>query len=101
MPDKKAELFVILKQRNTLFDGSLSMHPHHKVHIHSDHDAKAIQEAHLYPMPLIHLPSSKCELVHLVKLSVLVPPQENEWASPSFVIPKKMRVTLDKGPLTV
>ena len=36
----------------------------------------------------MHLTTFKLELDHLVKIGVLVPTQESEWASPSFIIPK-------------
>ncbi len=40
-------------------------------------------------MPRVHLSTFKKELDHLVKLGVLVPQQQSEWASPTFIVPKK------------
>jgi hypothetical protein len=42
-----------------------------------------------YPIPQIHLKTFKTELDHLVTIGVLASQQESEWASPSFIIPKK------------
>ncbi len=42
-----------------------------------------------YPVPRIHLKTFKKELDHLVRIGVLEAQQESEWASPSFIIPKK------------
>ncbi|KAL7523515.1 hypothetical protein ACHAXR_000218, partial [Thalassiosira sp. AJA248-18] len=42
-----------------------------------------------YPIPRIHLQTFKKELDHLVQLGVLAPQNESEWASPTFIIPKK------------
>ena len=42
-----------------------------------------------YPVPCIHLSTFKKELDHLVSLGMLIPQKEREWASPSFIIPKK------------
>ena len=42
-----------------------------------------------YPVPRIHLSTFKKELDHLVELGVLLPQNESEWASPTFIIPKK------------
>ena len=36
-----------------------------------------------------HLSTFKKELDHLVKLGVLVPQQQSEWASPTLIVPKK------------
>ncbi len=42
-----------------------------------------------YAMPVIHLEAFKKELIHLVKIGVLSPQGASEWASPTFVTPKK------------
>ncbi|KAL7474775.1 hypothetical protein ACHAW6_000729, partial [Cyclotella cf. meneghiniana] len=39
--------------------------------------------------PCVHLKTFKIELNHLVELGVLTPATENEWALPSFIVPKK------------
>ena len=42
-----------------------------------------------YLVPRIHLSTFKKELDHLVELRVLVAQNKSEWASPTFIIPKK------------
>ncbi|KAL7490257.1 hypothetical protein ACHAW6_016015 [Cyclotella cf. meneghiniana] len=42
-----------------------------------------------YPIPCVHIKSFKTELDHLVKLGVLAPKTESEWAFLSFIVPKK------------
>jgi len=42
-----------------------------------------------YLVPKIHLQVFKEELDHLVQIGVLVHQQESEWASPTFIMPKK------------
>ena len=44
---------------------------------------------HPYPVPPMHWTTFKCEINHLDKIGVLIPMQESEWTSPSFVIAKK------------
>jgi hypothetical protein len=63
---QKADLLSILKQINKLFDGCLSIYPHHQLHIDINHDADA-KPVHVYPysMTCIHLLTFKCELDHL------------------------------------
>jgi hypothetical protein len=85
---QKCDLLDVLKRHQKLFDGSLGVYPHKKVHIEIEPDAKPVH-ARPYPVPRIHLSTFKRELDHLVTLGVLVPQQESEWASPSFIIPKK------------
>jgi hypothetical protein len=71
-----------------MFDGTLEVYPHKKVHIDIDPNAKPVH-SRPYPVPQIHLKTFKKELNHLVRIGVLAAQQESEWASPSFIIPKK------------
>jgi hypothetical protein len=71
-----------------MFDGTLGVYPHKKVHIDNDPNAKPVH-SRPYPVPQIHLKTFKKELDYLVKIGVLASQQESEWASHSFMIPKK------------
>ena len=42
-----------------------------------------------YVVPHVHLETSKKELQHLLELGVLEHQRTNEWASSTFIIPKK------------
>ncbi len=59
-----------------------------KVHIDIDPKAKPVH-SRPHPIPWIHLKTFKMELNHLARIGVLASQQESEWASPSFIIPKK------------
>jgi hypothetical protein len=59
-----------------------------KVHIDIDPNAKPVY-SRPYLVPQIHLTTSKKEFDHLVRIGALTSQQESEWASPSFIIPKK------------
>jgi hypothetical protein len=52
-------------------------------------DCIEMQEVVTMHIPWIHLKTFKMKLNHLVRICVLASQQENEWASPSFIIPKK------------
>jgi hypothetical protein len=71
-----------------MFDGTLGIHRHKKVHIDIDPNAKPVH-SRPYPIPQTHLKTFKKELDHLVRIGVLAAQQESEWASASFIIPKK------------
>jgi hypothetical protein len=77
-----------VSENNKIFNGILGVYPHKKVHIDIDPNAKPVH-CRPYPLPQIHLKTFKKELGHLVKIGVLAAQQESEWASPSFIIPKK------------
>jgi hypothetical protein len=85
---QKADLLQVLQENNKMFDGTLGVYPHKKVHIDIDPNAKHVH-SRPYPLTRIHLKTFKKELNHLVRIGVLAAQQENEWASPSFIIPKK------------
>ncbi len=69
-------------------DNTGRVYPHKKVLIDIDPNAKPVH-SRPYHVPWIHLKTFKKELDHLDKIGVLASQQESEWASPSFIIPKK------------
>jgi hypothetical protein len=71
-----------------MYNGTLGVYPHTKVRIDIDPNAKPVH-SRPYPVPQIQLNAFKKELDHLVRIGVLTAQQESEWASPSFIIPKK------------
>jgi hypothetical protein len=85
---QKTDFLRVLQENNQVFDGTLGVYPHEKVHIDLDPNAKPVH-SRPYPVPQIHLKIFKMELDHLVRIGVLASQQESEWASPSFIIPKK------------
>jgi hypothetical protein len=85
---QKADLLLVLQENKKMFNGTLGIHPHKKVHIDIDPNAKPVH-SRPYPVPQIHLKTFKTKLDNLVRIGVLAPQQESEWASPSFITPKK------------
>ncbi len=71
-----------------MFNGSLGVYPHKKVHIDDDLNAKPVH-SRPYPIPQIHLKTFKKEFNHLVEIGVPAAQQESEWVLPSFITPKK------------
>ena len=95
---QKADLLQVSMENAQMFNGTLGIYPHKKVHLELDPNAKPVH-ARPYPVPCIHLSTFKKELDHLVALSVLIPQKESEWASPTFIIPIKESL-LDQRPLS-
>jgi hypothetical protein len=88
--EQKEDLRKVSKEHTKLFSGKLGFYPHRKFHIDIDLIPGAIaKHARLYPVPVIHLSAFKNELLHLVKIGVLSPQGASEWASPTFITPKK------------
>jgi hypothetical protein len=85
---QKADLLQVLQENDKMFNGTFGVYPHKKVHIDIDSNAKPVH-SRPYPVPRIHLKTFKNKLNHLVRIGVLAAQQESEWASPSFIIPKK------------
>ena len=87
-PQQKEDLKQVLQEHTKLFDGTLGVYPHRKFHIDLVPEAVA-KHARPYPVPVIHLAAFKKELLHLVEIGVLSPQGASEWASPTFITPKK------------
>jgi hypothetical protein len=71
-----------------MINGILGVYPHKEVHIDVDPSAKPVH-SRPSPVPQIHLKSFKKDLDHLDRIGVLAAQRESEWASPSFITPKK------------
>ena len=82
------DLLEVLQKHSSIFNGTLGLYPHKKLHIDIEPDAKP-NYSRPYSIPRIHLSTFKKELEHLVKIGVLKPQNESEWACPTFIIPKK------------
>ena len=85
---QKADILAVLRKHQKMFDGTLGVYPHKKFHIEIDPNAKPVY-SRPYAVPRIHLSVFKKELDHLVEIGVLKHQQESEWASPTFITPKK------------
>ena len=85
---QKRNLKKLLLKYKKLFDGTLGVYPHKKVHIELEEDAKPVH-ARPYAVPRVHYKTFKKELRHLVKIGVLSEQESSEWASPSFIAQKK------------
>ena len=86
--EQQNDLKVLLNRYSKLFDGTLGVYPHKKFHIDIEPNAKP-KHSRPYAVPHIHLDTFKKELDHLVKIGVLSRQGTSEWASPTFIIPKK------------
>ncbi len=70
--DQQCDLFNILSNHKKLFDGSLGVYPHKKVHIDLKPGAKPVHHC-TYPVPHVHCQTFKKELDHMVELGILEP----------------------------
>ena len=86
---QRNDLFRKLKKHESLFDDTLGMYPHKQFHIELEPDHTPVH-ARPYLVPHVHLEVFRRELNHLVKLGVLKPQGSSRWASPSFIIPKRI-----------
>ena len=71
---QKADFLRVLQENSKMFDGTLGIYPHQKVHIELLPGAKPMH-SQPYPVPRMHLATFKRELDHLIKIRVLVPTQ--------------------------
>ncbi len=68
-------LLWVLQETKKMFNGTLGIYPHKKVHIDIDPNAKPVHSGP-YPVPWIHVKAFKMELNHPVRIGVLTPQQE-------------------------
>ena len=85
---QKSDIRQVLNKHTKLFDGTLGVYPHRTFHIDLVPGAVP-KHSRPYPIPVIHLQAFKKELLHLVEIGVLSPQGASEWASPTFITPKK------------
>ncbi len=86
---QKADIKQVLSEFTKLFDGTLGVHPHQKFHIDLETNARPTH-VRPYPVPVIHVVAFVKELKHPCTIGILSPHGASEWASPTFIIPKKM-----------
>jgi hypothetical protein len=78
----------VLQENKKMFIGTLGVYLNKKVHIDIDLNAKPMH-SRPYPVPRIRVKTFKMKLGHLVRIGVLAPQQESEWALLSFITPTK------------
>ncbi len=71
---QKTTLLWVLQENKKMFDETLDVYWHKKVHFDIDPNAKSVHFIP-YPVPWIHLKTFKKEFDHLVGLGVLAPQQ--------------------------
>ena len=78
----------LLREFETLFDGTLGDWDTEPIHLRLKPGATPIH-GRPFPIPRIHLETLKKEVAQLEEIGVLKRQPDSEWASPTFIIPKK------------
>ncbi|CAJ1945757.1 unnamed protein product [Cylindrotheca closterium] len=86
--DQRKLLAQALKNTDEIFDGQLGHYKHEKVHLELIENAQPVFSK-AYSLPKQHEPAFLKELKHLQEIGVLERTGPSEWASPTFIIPKK------------
>ena len=87
-PKKRTELARLFRKFPKLFDGKLCKYPHRQYHLDLQDGAKPVH-SRPYGLPFMQQEAFKRELDHLVKIGVLEHSGASQWASGTFIIPKK------------
>ena len=85
---QRRNLAAIFRKYTRLFDGTLGVYPHKKMHLVLIDNVEPIQRRP-YPVPHAHRKIFKDKLDHLVRIGVLERAGSSEWAAPTFITPKK------------
>ena len=86
--DQRSNLKELLRKHTKLFSGKLELYLHKRFNIESLPGAQPVH-SRSYPVSRIHMDTFKTELDNLVELGVFSYQGSSEWASPSFIQPKK------------
>ena len=86
--DQQNKLLQLLIKYESLFDGTLGDWKTKPVSFQLKEGSKPYH-GRAFPVPKIHKEVLIREIERLCKLGVLERQQESEWASPSFIVPKK------------
>jgi hypothetical protein len=81
-------LSTMINTHTILFDGILKVYPYRLVHLDTIPNATPCH-LHAYPVAHIHLDVFKAKLLRLCDIDVLEKCGASQWASPTFIIPKK------------
>ena len=87
-PAQRSDIKRLVTKYNKLFSGELRKYPHRTFSLEIDPQAQPIH-ARPFTVPRAHEDVFKKELEHLCEIGVLRPVGATEWASPTFIIPKK------------
>ena len=85
---QRNSLYRLLLENEELFDGTLGDWMTDPVKFELKKGAKPFH-GRPFPVPHIHKATLRKEVDRLVKIGVIAPQRESEWASPSFIMPKK------------
>ena len=89
LPEQAQEqLYALLVEYESLFQGKLGLLPGHPVKIEIKPHAKPYH-GRAFPVPKAYEDLLRAEVDRLCKLGVLRRANESEWAAPSFGVPKK------------
>ena len=88
MTEQQNLLATALENTQELFDGNLGHYKHEKIHLEVENGAVPVHSK-AYSVPVKHQDAFLKELRHLETINVLKRCGPTEWASPTFIIPKK------------
>ena len=87
-PQQRTELAHLFRKFPQLFDGELRTYPHRQYYLDLQDGAKLVH-SRPYGVLFMQRDAFKRELDHLVKIGVLERSGASQWASGTFIIPKK------------
>ena len=88
MPTQRTDLTRLFRKFPQLFESELCTYPHRQYHLDLQVGSKLVH-FHPYRVPFTQRDAFKRELDHLVKIGVLERSGASQWASGTFIIPKK------------